>query len=97
MNASALLQYIDDHQERLFELLQSMIAIPTENDGIQGNETPLAAYMQQLFSRLGISGKLYCPSQMPETVSHPDYNHNRSMEGRCNITAYLPGTGWFYR
>lgn len=92
MNSSALLHYIDTHRERLFELLQAMIAIPTENDGTGGNETPLAEYMQRLFSQSGVQSELYCPKEMPEVFRHPDYNHSRNMDGRCNITACLPGS-----
>lgn len=89
---AALLHYIDNHQQRLFELLQAMIAIPTENNGIQGNETPLAKYLQTRFQELGLSTELYCPKDLPEAVAHPDYHHGRNLDGRCNITAQLPGT-----
>lgn len=92
MYASSLLQYIDDHQQRLFALLQGMIAIPTENDGITGNETPLAEHMQRLFSQTSVESTLYCPKDLPEAVNHPNYHHGRTMDGRCNITACLPGT-----
>ena len=92
MNASALLQYIDEHQQRLFDLLQGMIAIPTENDGTGANETPLAQHLQRLFAQAGLSSELYCPRDLPEAVSHPAYHHGRVMDGRCNITATLPGT-----
>ena len=92
MNSSALLQYIDEHQERLFALLQGMIAIPTENDGKSGNETPLAMELHRLFAQAGVGSELYCPRDLPEAVSHPAYHPGRSMDGRCNITATLPGT-----
>lgn len=92
MNSAPLLQYIEDHRERLFELLQGMIAIPTENDGTGGNETLLAEHLQQLFAQASVQSELYCPKDMPEAVSHPDYHHGRNMDGRFNITACLPGT-----
>jgi len=92
MQSTVLLQYIDDHRERLFELLQGMIAIPTENDGKSGNETPLTEHLRRLFAQAGVESELYCPKDMPEAVSHPDYHHGRTMDGRFNITARLPGT-----
>lgn len=92
MNSSALLQYIDDHQQRLFDLLQGMIAIPTENDGTIGNETPLARHLAGLFTRAGVPSELYCPGDLPEVVNHPDYHHGRNIDGRYNITAHIPGT-----
>ena len=92
MDSSALFQYIDDHQERLFTLLQDMIAIPTKNDGTIGNETPLSEHMQKLFSQIHVESALYCPKDLPEAVNHPNYHHGRAMDGRCNITACLPGS-----
>ena len=69
-----------------------MIAIPTENDGTGANETPLAEHLQHLFAQAGVSSELYCPKDLPEAVSHLAYHHGRVMDGRCNITASLPGT-----
>lgn len=92
MNRHRLMAYIEEHQERLFDLLRDMIAIPTENDGISGNETPLAEHMQQLFSQLGIESELYCPGDFPEAVNHQDYHPGRNLDGRYNVTAHLPGT-----
>ena len=92
MDSAPLLQYIDAHQEELFALLCELIRIPTENDGTTGNETPLAQHLQKRFGQLGIGSELYCPKDMDEAVSHPDYHHGRSMEGRYNITAHLPGS-----
>ena len=88
---SPLQQYIETHRERLFDLLCELIRIPTENDGTRGAETPLAEYLQQLFAHAGVGSELYCPGDLPEVVNHPDYHHGRSMDGRCNITACLPG------
>lgn len=89
---SPLQQYIETHRERLFDLLCELIRIPTENNGIHSNETPLAEHLQRLFAHAGVAGKLYCPGELPEVVNHPDYHHGRNMEGRYNITACLPGT-----
>ena len=66
MNASALLQYIDDHQQRLFDLLCQLIAIPSENDGTGASETPLAEHLQYLFAQAGVGSELYCPKDLPD-------------------------------
>ena len=58
-----LLQYINDNRNQLFDLLCQLIRIPTENDGTQGMETPLAEYLQTLFREEGLTAELYCPGQ----------------------------------
>jgi len=92
MAHTALLKYIDDHAEVLFDLLTGLIRIPTENDGIHADEASLARHLQGELEKLGITSALYSPADLPEALSHRDYNHSRCLAGRTNITARIPGT-----
>lgn len=87
-----LLKYIDTNKEVLFELLCDMISIPTENDGKSGSEAPLAAYMQQAYTALGLPCEVYSPDDVEGVPQHPEYHAGRNLANRPNVTARLVGS-----
>ena len=89
---SSLCRYIDDHSDRLFEILSKIISFNTENDGMRGCETPLSEYMCREYERLNINCAVYSPDEISGIKKHEEYLSGRNLEGRKNFTALLPCT-----
>lgn len=87
-----LFDYIDAHQDELFETLCEMLAINTENDGKSGNEKELAAYMARAYAALGVPCEVYSPDEVEGIVQHPDYLPGRNLADRPNVSATLCGS-----
>lgn len=86
-----LLNYIEEHKDELFESLCAMIRINTENDGKNGTEKPLALYLENELSKLGIESDVYSPDEVEGIMEMEDYLPGRNLEERTNITGKIKG------
>lgn len=88
-----LISYVEEHREELFKILCQMIAINTENNGKNGNEKPLALYIQSELSKCGIQSDVYSPDDIENIFSHEDYLEGRNLAKRTNVTGIIKGRG----
>ena len=87
-----LLNYIEEHQAELFQMLCDMLDINTENNGKSGNEAPLAAHLEKAYRALGVPCEVYSPDDVEGILQHPDYLPGRNLQNRPNVSAILQGS-----
>lgn len=92
MDVQTLNRCIEAEQDKLFQLLASLIQINSENFGSYGNEEPCARYVADLCQKLGMETDFYSPLELPDFENHPDYMDGRNLANRYNVTARWKGT-----
>ncbi len=86
----ALLQNISEHKKDIYTFLGKVVAYDTTNYITRGDELACQQFIQNEFSHLGAEATLYNVDDIPSASVHPDYEKNRGMEIRPNVTVCLP-------
>ena len=94
MDVSALekrvLDYIDDHQQELFDQLADLVHYNTENFTTHGNEAECASHIRDIYRDLGLDTDLYYPDDWLE--GDPEYLAGRGTDARPNVGGVCRGT-----
>lgn len=73
------------------ELLQELVRIPSENNGITGYEGDVVRYYYDFLRKEGIDAQLVYTEKIPNYDSHPGRLIERSLRNRPLVTAALNG------
>ena len=87
------LEYVEDHQDRLIELLQALIRLPSENCSPLGAEGACQEYVAAVLRRAGYEVEVYEPDSLPELSAHPLATAGRDYRGRPNVAVRKTGQG----
>lgn len=95
MNISdrTLSSYVDNHVDRLVELTQSLVRLPSENKAPLGSEWECQQYAAGVLQQAGWQPILYTPDTAPGIQSHPLFWPGRQYDKRPNVAAKRAGTG----
>jgi acetylornithine deacetylase len=88
-----LSSYVDANRERLVEILQDLVRIPSENRAPLGNEGPCQQYLARALADAGWMPHLYNPLDAPGIERHPAYWPGREYANRPNLAAVRAGRG----
>lgn len=87
----SIVEYLNTHQNKLYELLSSLIKIDTQNFISYGNEKAGQEYLLEYLRESGIDCEMYYPDDVPSILSHEGYLGNRGTDRRPNLTAFIKG------
>ena len=87
----SIVEYLNTHQNKLYELLSSLIKIDTQNFISRGNEKAGQEYLLEYLRESGIDCEMYYPDDVPSILSHEGYLGNRGTDSRPNLTAFIKG------
>jgi acetylornithine deacetylase len=90
---SALSRYVDRHRDRLLEILQELVRIPSENTPPTGGEQKCQAWIAKLLAEIGWKPELYDIDEVPGLLAHPLFHPGRNYRGRPNLAAQRKGSG----
>src|ERR1700733_3410458 len=97
MNLSAdeqeLTTYVDRHSDRLVQILQDLVRIPSENTPPAGSEIECQKYIAQFLSTLECNPLTYTFDQVPGLDKHPLFMPGREYANRPNVGARREGIG----
>jgi acetylornithine deacetylase len=97
MNVSALdkelSSYVEKNGCRLFEILQDLVRIPSENTAPTGGEGNCQEYIANFLSGLGCDPLVYLMENVPGLQEHPVFWPGRDYRNRPNVGARMKGTG----
>lgn len=88
-----LCSYVDDHRDRLIEIIRELVRIPSENTPPIGNEKPCQQYVAEFLRNLGVGPVVYDLTVVPGLQQHPLYESGRPYDGRPNVGARKKGSG----
>ncbi len=91
MDTKHIINLIEERKDELFELLSSLVKIPSEGTPNWGNEENLARHIHSLCQELGLESELYSPLELEGFEEHPDYLPGRGLENRYNVSAVWKG------
>ncbi len=80
-------------RDRIVQILQDLVRIPSENTPPVGAEAACQDYVAAFLSRCGCPAEAYSLSDVPGLTDHPAYWPGRDYANRPNIGARLKGTG----
>ncbi len=90
---SKLSSYVDENSDRLIQIVQDLVRIPSENTAPTGNEGECQKYIAKLLSALNCEPVIYSVDDVPGIKDHPLYWPGRNYEDRPNVGARLKGDG----
>lgn len=97
MNLSAieneLAAYVERHSDRLIQILQDLVRIPSENTPPTGDEGACQRHIVRLLSSLDCDPLLYTFDQVPGLKEHPLFRAGREYANRPNVGARRRGSG----
>ncbi len=88
-----LSQYVDLHQDRLLEILQKLVQIPSENTPPSGTELKCQAWLAGQLEDAGWTPELYDIDKVPGLTAHPLFHPGRDYRGRPNLASLRKGKG----
>jgi acetylornithine deacetylase len=88
-----LCDYVEQHSDRLVQILQDLVRIPSENTAPSGTEQDCQRYISTLLSTLGWNPLLYSMDDVPGLREHPWFLAGREYADRPNLGARLNGEG----
>lgn len=88
-----LLNFVEQNANRLVEILQDLVRIPSENKAPEGSEAKCQHYVAQFLTRLGCNPVVYGMDEVPGLAQHPVYLEGRNYEGRPNVGGRMAGAG----
>lgn len=91
--ATDLRKYVQEHAGELVQLLQKLVAIPSENKAPHGSEGEVQRFIADRLRACGHAPVVYQPDSVPGIVGHPGYWPGRDYTGRPNVNARILGTG----
>jgi len=89
----ALCSYVDDHRNRLVEIIRDLVRIPSENTPPTGGEEECQQYVAGFLRRQGWEPVLYCLNDVPGLTEHSLFWPGRDYERRPNLGARRRGRG----
>ena len=88
-----LIAYVEQHADRLVQILQDLVRIPSENKPPDGSENECQQYIAGLLSTLDCNPVTYTFDQVPGLTEHPLFRPGRDYANRPNIGARRKGAG----
>jgi acetylornithine deacetylase len=88
-----LTTYVEQHADRLIQILQDLVRIPSENTPPIGRESECQQYIKHLLSTLECDPVTYTFDQVPRLMEHPLFRPGRDYADRPNIGARRKGAG----
>ncbi len=85
--------YINDHRDRLVEIVRDLVRIPSENTPPDGSEEACQKYVADFLAREKMAPVLYGLNTVPGLQEHPLYEAGRNYEHRPNVGARKKGRG----
>lgn len=85
--------YVERNSDRLVQILQDLVRIPSENTPPVGNEGKCQKYIAAFLSELGIDPVVYSIDEVPGLKEHPLFLSGRDYANRPNVGACIRGTG----
>lgn len=87
-----LLDYVDKHADRLVQILQDLVRIPSENTPPTGSEGECQQHILKLLLALGCEATSYTMDEVEGLKEHPLFRPGRNFQDRPNVAAKLKGT-----
>ena len=84
---------MDELQKRLTGLIQDLVDIPTENNPPDGDEAAGQAYVEKLFSKMGLQMDVFSPEEISGFDQNPAFLQGRNLKKRKNVVGVWKGTG----
>ena len=82
-----LCAYVDDHRDRLLEIIRDLVRIPSENTPPAGAELDCQNYVAAFLERCGWEPRLYQIDEVPGIRQHPLFWKGRNYSNRPNVGA----------
>jgi acetylornithine deacetylase len=88
-----LVQYTEQHRDRLIGIARDLVGIPSENTPPTGRERRAQEYVANFLARIGWEVDIYYPGEVRGLEAHPLYWKGRDYSGRPNVTGRRKGLG----
>jgi len=85
--------YVDSRRDRLVEIIQDLVRIPSENMPPVGNEEDAQKYAADYLKKQGLETELYYFRDVKGLKDHPLYFSGRDYSNRPNVDARRKGKG----
>jgi acetylornithine deacetylase len=85
--------YVDQHLDRLVEIVRDLVRIPSENTPPDGAEGHCQNYVASFLRDLGWHPSLYLLKDVPGLSEHPVFSGGRHYDNRPNLGARCKGAG----
>ena len=85
--------YAASHQDRLIELVQTLVRCPSENTPPSGREGACQQWIASALRAAGVEPDLYEPDTVAGLAGHPLFIAGRDYRGRPNLGARRKGAG----
>lgn len=90
---STLSEYVDRRQDRLIEIVQELVRIPSENTPPTGAEGECQTWMALQFEKMGLKPDLYAIDEVAGLIDHPLFFPGRDYQDRPNLAVRREGAG----
>jgi acetylornithine deacetylase len=90
---SVVLDYVDRRRDRLIEIAQELVRIPSENTPPTGAEQNCQAWMARQFEQMGLHPDLYAIDEVAGLTDHLLFFPGREYRDRPNLAVRRPGSG----
>ncbi|MBI4027526.1 MAG: ArgE/DapE family deacylase [Verrucomicrobia bacterium] len=91
--ADQLMQIVRQKKDRLIELTQALVKIPSVNEPPNGNEKPCQEFLRKRLQAMGAQTDLFTLDEIPGLRDDPFYNPGRDAVGRPDLVGVWKGTG----
>lgn len=88
-----LSEFVEERKDRLVEIVQDLVRIPSENNAPDGSEGECQKYIAECLQNIGLTSQLYTPDEAPGIHEHPLFWPGRNYTNRPNLNAILSGHG----
>jgi acetylornithine deacetylase len=88
-----LSSYVEEHRDRLLQIIRDLVRIPSENTPPIGSEEACQQYVAEFLQKQDIAPTVYELSEVPGLLEHPLYASGRNYERRPNVGARKKGKG----
>lgn len=85
--------YVNDHRERLVEIIRDLVRIPSENTPPVGSEAACQQYVADFLRGQELAPTLYELAEVPGLREHALYFAGRNYQSRPNVGARKKGSG----
>jgi acetylornithine deacetylase len=85
--------YVENHADRLTQILRDLVRIPSENRAPFGAEGACQEYVAAFLRDQGCTPTVYIPDAAPGITAHPLFWPGRDYTGRPNVMARVKGEG----
>ena len=75
--------YVEEHRDRLVEIIRDLVRIPSENTPPTGSEAACQQYVVEFLRKQDLAPTLYEFSEVPGLKEHPLYESGRNYDGRA--------------